>query len=1066
MSELLPGSEVQARGLRWEVVLAERLGPQTLYRLRGLEGAVKGHEIDLLHPFEPITPRVHDLRPERASPLRNWLVYHQAFLLEQALGTDALLAVQPGRLRLEPYQLVPVLRAVRMSRPRLLLADGVGLGKTIEAGLVLTELIARRVAHRILIVSPAGPLLEQWKTEMSERFGLRLEVIDRGRLEEVRKSTELGANPFDHIPLGLASLDFLKQESVLELLERSSYDVIVVDEAHHCMDLGAAGNREDSQRRRLAQVLARRCDAFLLLTATPHDGHDRSFASLCELLDPSLVDGNGALRGERYRAHTVRRLKSHIKDAQTGEPLFKERIVHPRPVVADPARYPAFIEMQRALLDLVAPELRRAFRARRYSDVLSFIALLKRSVSTVAACHSTLAVVAERFQRLLTEDAETQESSRQRLHTLREYQRRLERFGTLSPEEEEEQHLLEAEDLAQRLVQIQREVRAGSHQLKRTADVVLALDDLVALAEEALPQDPKLQQLATEIQTIRSEEPAANVLVYTEYADSQEAVVDFLRTAHVGEVLTMRGEDNYTTRTETTTRFRTQANLVLVSTDAAAEGLNLHQRCHHLIHLELPFNPNRLEQRNGRIDRYGQTRNPVVRYLYLSGTFEERILLRLIAKYERQRARLTFVPNTLGITASTDAASERLLKGFVEEDERLFQEPATVFDFTTTDERAGADAATRELLDEIDRSLHGFEEATRTHSWLGDAGLNAEGRLLAEADAARGRGDRVGAVNLAPFVADAVLADGGQVVGSVGDPTFEVVLPPQWTYGLEDLPGYDPAGRRLVLTTRLDVTRDAAGRAVGFLGRAHPLVRRALDRVRQSSFGAGSTHGQDHRVSAVKADVPGPTLLFTFLGRLTSQAGREYERVLAVEVRPGEAVYHAEAANWLALAAPQQAIRTTDVWGRHFAPWADATERARATARTGFAQLAASFRQEHLRSLEAEQHEQQKWIEQRAREITGDVTPAAKQLGMFDQGPTGSTAPAASFWTALTDPAERLAAFAADRAQPPARRSEADGVLRIYRQRLADLAARQSLGETEIVPLGLLMILPEASHGA
>ena len=121
-------------------------------------------------PIRDIEPIRHDLRPERAAPLVNWLVYHQAFLLEQALGPDALLAVQPGRLRIEPYQLVPVLRAIRMVRVRLLLCDGVGLGKTCQTGLVLTELTARRLVHRILIVSPAGPLLEQWKVEMSERL--------------------------------------------------------------------------------------------------------------------------------------------------------------------------------------------------------------------------------------------------------------------------------------------------------------------------------------------------------------------------------------------------------------------------------------------------------------------------------------------------------------------------------------------------------------------------------------------------------------------------------------------------------------------------------------------------------------------------------------------------------------------------------------------------------------------------------------------------------------------------------------------------------------------------------
>lgn len=1062
MSELLPGTEVQARGLRWEVAFSEPLGSQTLYRLRGLEGAVKGQEIDLLQPFEAVTPIVHDLQPSRAAPLANWRVYHQAFLLEQELGVDALLAVQPGRLRLEPYQLVPVLRAIRMSRPRLLLADGVGLGKTIEAGLILTELVARRVAHRLLIVSPAGPLLEQWKAEMAERFGLRLDVIDRARLEEIRKSSELGANPFDHVPLGLASIDFLKQESVLELLERSSYDVIVIDEAHHCMDLGAAGNREDSQRRRLAQVLARRCDALLLLTATPHDGQDRSFASLCELLDPSLVDGDGALRGERYREHAVRRLKRHIKDSRTGELLFKERAVLPREVVVNPQQHPTFIKLQRALLDLIAPELKRAFRAHKYSDVLSFIALLKRSVSTVAACQNTLQAVAERFQRLLTEDAESQESSRQRLSTLREYQRRLERFGALSVDEEQERCLLEAEDLAQSLVRLQREVRSGSRQLKRTADVVVALDDLVSLAADALAQDPKLQQLLGEIRSIRKEEPEANILIYTEYVDSQTAAVEFLRSAGVGEILTLRGDDPYAARTETTDRFRTQSNLVLVSTDASAEGLNLHERCHQLIHLELPFNPNRLEQRNGRIDRYGQTRNPIVRYLYLSGTFEERILLRLIAKYERQRARLTFVPNTLGITTSTDAASVKLLKGLMDEEDQLFDGQGAFFDFATTDEYDGATEATRELLEEIDRSLRGFEQATRTHNWLGETGLGAEDSLLAEADAAQNRGNRIGAVNLPRFVTDAVRLDGGQVLGSVDDPTFEIMLPPHWTYGLEDLPGYDPQSRRLILTTRLDLTRDARGHSVGFLGRAHPIVRRALDRVRNISFGTDAHYGQDPRASVVAAAVAEPTLLFTFLGRIMSRAGREFEQVIAVQIRPQkEPIYYGEAASWLPFADPQRAIRTADVWKRHFGWGDEVAEQARSAAKQGFQSMAESFNRDRLRTLQAEEAELQGWLAQRTREIASEELPTAVQMGLFDSESGAPDSRAVRAWASLTDPAERLAAFAADRSQPPAHRSEADGVLRIFRQRLADLEARLALGPAEIVPLGLLMLVPD-----
>lgn len=1059
---LLPGTEVEARGLRWEVVDAQSLGLQTLYRLRGLAGTVAGAEVDLLAPLEAVEPVVNALRPDRASPLRNWLVYHQAFLLEQALGPDALLAAQPGRLRIEPYQLVPVLRAIRMSRPRLLLADGVGLGKTIQAGLVLTELMARRLAHRILIVTPAGPLLEQWRVEMRDRFGLRLDVIDRARLEEIRRSAELGANPFDHVPLALASIDFLKQERVLDQLERASYDAVVIDEAHHCTDLGASGEREDSLRRRLAEVLARRCDALLLLTATPHDGNDRSFASLCELLDPSLVDGRGAIRGTRHHAHVVRRLKRHIVDAATGAPRFRARVVEPRAVIASPSTHARFIALQRALLDLLAPELRRAFRARRYSDVLAFLALLKRAVSTVEACRTTLATVADRFQRLMREGVEDQETRRQRLRTLRDYHRKLERFGSVDAEEEEQRHVLEAEDLASQLAALEREVRSGSRALTRTTGVVDALDELVTLAADAVTQDPKLDRLVEEIREIRRTKPGANVLVYTEYVDSQRAAARAIEREALGEVMTLSGEDDEARRMSIVARFCATDGIVLVSTDTSAEGLNLQARCHHLIHLELPFNPNRLEQRNGRIDRWGQPHDPIVRYLYLCGTFEERILLRLIAKYERQRERLTFVPNTLGVTASEEATQERLLRGLMEDDARLFRDEPTLFDFSSPDEDEGADEATRELLEEVDRSLRGFERAARTNTWLGDAGMNAEARLAGEADRARVAGERTGAVDLARFVADAVLLDGGDIDGDVTAPVFVLTLPQAWCHGLNDVPGYDAASRTVRLTADPELTRDAQDRTVGFVGRAHPLVRRALERVRHLSYGGSSD--LDARVSAVTAGVPTPRLLFTFLGRLASSHGRELERVLAVEIADGESpAVHATPDRWSRLADPTRAIRTGDVWQRHFqGSWAPATIEARDAAARAFTPLAEAFARDHRVAIDDERQRHVEWLRERAVDLTGGQSAsAAQQTGLFD----ATTPPVMSeaAWAAITDPVERLAAFASDKRQPPARRSEADGVLRIHRQRLADLDARLALNPPEILALGALMLVPDGA---
>jgi superfamily II DNA or RNA helicase len=189
-----------------------------------------------------------------------------------------------------------------MNRPRLLIADDVGLGKTVEAGLIVAELVVRHQVYRVLVVTPAGPLMEQWKVEMLERFGLLLEEANRETLERIRKQTELGANPFEHLPLTIASMDFLKQDNVLDLLERTTYDLVIMDEAHHYCETGIDGGEleriEYSQRRKLAQTLARRSDAFLLLTATPHDGFERSYTSLIELLDPMLVDQAGRARPE------------------------------------------------------------------------------------------------------------------------------------------------------------------------------------------------------------------------------------------------------------------------------------------------------------------------------------------------------------------------------------------------------------------------------------------------------------------------------------------------------------------------------------------------------------------------------------------------------------------------------------------------------------------------------------------------------------------------------------------------------------------------------------------------
>jgi hypothetical protein len=554
------------------------------------------------------------------------------------------------------------------------------------------------------------------------------------------------------------------------------------------------------------------------------------------------------------------------------------------------------------------------------------------------------------------------------------------------------------------------------------------------------------------------------VLIYTEYTDSQDALVAFLENALRqgdldGEVLAVSGRPEHAQERSTITeRFSHEDGLVLVSTDATAEGLNLHERCHHLIHLELPYNPNRLEQRNGRIDRYGQRCDPDVRYLYLAGTFEERLLLRLVAKYERQRARLTFVPNTLGGITTEDAQTVRLLEGLGEEEETLFATPGReIRQLEDAEEDDTGSAAYRDLLAEVERAMAGYEKAAKTSSWLGEVGLNAEARLLAEAEQARSEGERLGAVELMGFVCQALESDGGSVEteASRSGAGADVVLrlPPAWTHGLHDIPGYDAEQRTLHLTSDAKRCRDESGRDLGYLGRAHSIVRRALDRVRNLRFGEADTW-LDRRVSAVGLNIPAPALLCTFLGVLESDRGHELERVLAVRIeRSGSTAVLAEPEAWLSVLAHGEPIRTADLWDQHFKAWGEqARMQAQQAVAQAFEAMAEPAGKELAQQRQREQKDLEDWLRSRADTICGAVQQAQMDL-------LGGNAGLAS-WQMSEQPAERLAGFATDGNNPPAHRREADGVLRLWRSRQLELEQRAQLRSLEPPPLGLLMLVP------
>ncbi|MCI0660361.1 MAG: DEAD/DEAH box helicase, partial [Acidobacteria bacterium] len=242
-------------------------------------------------------------------------------------------------ISIEDYQLDPVFRAIQMPRVSLLIADDVGLGKTIEAGMTILELIIRHRARRILIVCPAS-LQVQWRDQMRDKFGLDFRIVDSDLLKDLRRKRGIHVNPWAHFPRLITSIDFLKRERPLRLFKETlptehesiyprRYDVLVVDEAHNCAPSGRGKYATDSLRTEAIRLLAPHFEHKLFLTATPHNGYPESFTALLELLDNQRFARGTSSDRKQLNAVMVRRLKSELPPDDFGNPRFPKRALEP-----------------------------------------------------------------------------------------------------------------------------------------------------------------------------------------------------------------------------------------------------------------------------------------------------------------------------------------------------------------------------------------------------------------------------------------------------------------------------------------------------------------------------------------------------------------------------------------------------------------------------------------------------------------------------------------------------------------------------------------------------------------
>lgn len=518
-----------------------------------------------------------------------------------------------GAIQAEDYQLVPLLKALRMPRVTLLLADDVGLGKTVEAGLILTELLLRRRVRRVLVLCPASLRL-QWQQELRDKFSLAFDVVDRPATHALQRKLGLEANPWRTFSRVITSYDYLKQPDVFERFLAASrvsgdapslpWDLLIVDEAHN---LAPAPFGEDSDVSAMLRRLVPLTEHRLFLSATPHNGYTRSFTGLLETLDPVRFTRKSEQLTEaeqgRVEQVVIRRLKREI-NARGPAPRFAAR--HPQALevgfgAREVALAEAFAEFRKAVWSAVSAGSRAAQLSGRFAVEVLGKRRLSGPATFADSWNRTLEGLGEGETAL---DAE-----------LRAVERSL-REGLADDREAESRagHAAHAVGswLQPYAAQLESQMAEVSYALAALGLLRLPTDQLVPSEDGRFRALGELidRLLINQGGSFRDDE---RLIVFTEY----KTTLDYLgrrlaeRYPQPDRLLLLYGGLDDRERDGIKGAFNDAAAPVriLLATDAAAEGLNLQATARYLLHYDLPWNPARIEQRNGRLDRHGQARD-------------------------------------------------------------------------------------------------------------------------------------------------------------------------------------------------------------------------------------------------------------------------------------------------------------------------------------------------------------------------------------------------------------------------------------------------------------------------
>jgi superfamily II DNA or RNA helicase len=556
---------------------------------------------------------------------KRFALFAEAERINSAYQFDPLFAVNCSIVDPLPHQVEAVYKfLLPLPKIRFLLADDTGAGKTIMAGLLIKELMMRGLAERVLIITPGG-LTKQWQEdEMAIKFNIPFTLVNRSLFSA-------DPNIFQTAHRIVTSIDFISREDVLNVASNSHWDLIVFDECHKLSAYDYGTKQYLSLRYKAAEVLAKQCEHLLLLTATPHRGRTDTFKKLLQLLDEDIF-ATDEIASKRIKEleHNginkffIRRLKEDMKDWQ-GKPLFKNRYTKTVAYQLTPEEK----DLYEAVTDYLTKRKQEATETHNIHVSLALTVMQRRLVSSIFAIKNTLERRWKALQSIVDETNKNPNLWNQR-HKLEGFDvDNIEEFEELDDDERDALENILSDPRKFKLFTTAKSLS----EIHQEANEVKRLFEMAQSLYNRKQEEKKFLELQELLKSNGVLDHGEKLVIFTEHKDTLLYLEERLTKSGGYKVATIHGGKSVDERREAQWSFAKPDTQILIGTDAAGEGINL-QFCRLLINWDIPWNPNRLEQRMGRIHRYGQKKDVLVFNMVASNTKEGKVLQRLLTKLD------------------------------------------------------------------------------------------------------------------------------------------------------------------------------------------------------------------------------------------------------------------------------------------------------------------------------------------------------------------------------------------------------------------------------------------------